>query len=695
MTPNAAPSAPATTTGRTYPRYQLAGLVLLRVLIGWHFLYEGMAKLVNPYWTSADYLGSSHWLFQGAFQAMAANPAMLAVVDALNVWGLMFIGLGLVLGAFTRTATAFGVLLLALYYVANPPFAGSAAAGPAEGSYLIVNKTLVELAALIALLVFPTGHLVGLDRWIGRWTARRAPAAGQAALGRRDLLQMLAGFPVLGVLFYAAFRKKAREDLRREAILSELKVAETGPAIIPQAVSRPPSRRIRLGVIGYGGEGESLVQHAGFAHPDFIADMTKAHAEDPRNTRLGAFLDQEDLNVDIVAVCDAFTVRAERAVAASRNDTRPGGGTRPLAGAKVYRRYTDLLASDEVDAVIIATPDHWHSRMAIAAAEAGKHVYLEKCMTRTADEAVALRDALLRRPNVVFQLGHQNRQAEAHLKAREVIRAGILGPITLVEVTTNRNDPWGAWVWEIHKEGNPATIDWEHFQEPAAHQVPFSLERFFRWRCWFDYGTGLSGDLFSHEYDGVNQILELGIPAAASASGGIYYFKDGRDVPDVFQVVCEYPDRDLTLVYSATLANGRNRGMVFMGHDASMQVGTGLTVTADPSSTRYKDKIERKVIDPSMPLFTYRPGFKGIDAVTSATEEYFVSRGLLWTYRGGKRVSAYHLHIKEWLDAIRDGGQTSCHIERGFEEAITCHLATASFLEGRRVRWDPVTQRIV
>jgi predicted dehydrogenase/uncharacterized membrane protein YphA (DoxX/SURF4 family) len=680
--------------GRGYPRLQLTGLVALRLLVGWHFLYEGVAKLLNPYWTSADYLGGATWLFRGVFHALAANPTALAVVDFLNVWGLILIGLGLMLGAFTRTATAFGVALLALYYVANPPFGGTPS-GPAEGSYLIVNKTLVELAAMVALLVFPTGHLVGLDRWLGPWMARRGPAPGEAALGRRDLLQLLAGFPVLGGLVYATFRKKAADDLRRAAILSELEVAETGPAVIPAAVSRPASRRIRLGVIGFGGEGESLVRHAGFAHPDFIADMTRARAENPRDTRLQSFLEQEDLNVDIVAVCDAFTVRAERGVAASTNDTRPGGGTRPLTAAKLYRRYTDLLASDEVDAVIIATPDHWHSRMAIAAAEAGKHVYLEKCMTRTADEAVALRDVLRSRPSVVFQLGHQNRQAEAHLKAREVIRAGILGPVTLVEATTNRNDPWGAWVWEIHKDGSPETIDWEYFQEPAAHRVPFSLERFFRWRCWFDYGTGLSGDLLSHEYDAVNQILDLGIPAAATASGGIYHFKDGRDVPDVFQAVLEYPDRDLTLVYSATLANGRNRGMVFMGHDASMQVGTGLTVTADGSSTRYKEKIERKLIDPAMPMFTYRPGFKGVDAVTSATEEYFVSRGLLWTYRGGRRVSAYHLHIKEWLDIIRDGGDTSCNIDRGFEEAITCHLATASFQQGRRVRWDSGRSRIV
>jgi hypothetical protein len=132
-----------------------------------------------------------------------------------------------------------------------------------------------------------------------------------------------------------------------------------------------------------------------------------------------------------------------------------------------------------------------------------------------------------------------------------------------------------------------------------------------------------------------------------------------------------------------------------MGHDATMEVSSGLTVRAEGESTRYEQKIKDEVIDTSLPMFTYRPGFKGIDAVTSATEEYFASRGLLYTYRGGKRVSAYHLHIKEWLDVIRNGGITSCNIERGFEEAMTCHMATRAYQLGRRVEWDAVNRRIV
>ncbi len=513
------------------------------------------------------------------------------------------------------------------------------------------------------------------------------------AMTRRGVLKALVSLPFLGGFFVAYVNKKVADDAKRRAILAELGVSETGPAVIPNAISRPPGDRIRVGIIGMGGEGEALVRFAGFAHPEWVEEARQEAREDPRNKRLETYLSQRDLNIAITAVCDVFDVRAERAIAASQVDVRPGGGA-ANPPARRFRRYTDMLESGEVDAVIIATPDHWHSQMTLDAASAGIHVYCEKCMTRTEQETHAMYDAV-RNSNIVFQLGHQNRQSESHIKAREIIDANILGPVTLIETTTNRNDPWGAWVWEIHEDGNPQTIDWDEFQGPAPNKVPFNLERFFRWRCWYDYGTGLAGDLLSHEYDAVNQILGVGIPKTAVASGGIYYFKDGRDVPDVFQAVYEYPDRDLTLMYSATLASNRYRGLTFMGHDASMQVSGTLSVTADPSSTRYEQKIEDETIDPSRPMFTYRPGFKGIDAVTSATEQYFASRGLLFTYRGGRRVSAYHLHIAEWLDVIRNGGETSCNIERGFEEAITCHMATRAYREDRKVEWDPVARRIV
>ena len=148
-------------------------------------------------------------------------------------------------------------------------------------------------------------------------------------------------------------------------------------------------------------------------------------------------------------------------------------------------------------------------------------------------------------------------------------------------------------------------------------------------------------------------------------------------------------------MYSATLANDRARGKVLMGHDASMEVGSGLRVMVTTGSTRYEDWLEEEVVDAKQPLLSYQPGGGGIDAITSATEEYFASRGLLYTYQGGRRVSTLHLHMKEWVDSIRNGSQPSCGIEQGIQEAITCHMATQSYRLGRRVEWDPVQQKIV
>lgn len=519
-----------------------------------------------------------------------------------------------------------------------------------------------------------------------------APASPAGGVDRRNLFKGLAAVPLLGAVGYGTWARKAASDAERQSILDELGMTGEAPAIIDNAISRPPSERVNLGIIGNGGEGEALLRGAGFLHPELAAEWSEANRLDPRNQRLADFMQQGDLNLDLTAVCDLFDKRAERAIAISMNGERPGGGQdRP---ATRYRTYTELLESSDVDAILIATPDHWHAQITIDAAAAGKHVYCEKAMTRTEEETLPMVEAV-RASGIKFQLGHQNRQLESHEKAREAFEKGVLGPVTLVEVTTNRNSPWGAWVWDIEPEGNPQTIDWDQFQMHAGSEVPFSLERFFRWRCWFDYGTGLSGDLFSHEYDAVNQIMKCGIPKSATASGGIYFFDDGRDVPDVFQVSMEYPDRDLTLLYSATLANGRNRGKVFMGHDATMEVGDNLRIYVDAESTRYASMLEQEIVDTQRPMLQYRPGFKGVDAVTTATEEYFASRGLLYTYRGGRRVSTHWLHIGEWLRCIREGGEPSCNIERGLEEAITCHMATKSYLLGRKVEWDPVNQVIV
>ena len=149
-----------------YSRCQLTLLVILRVLIGWHFLYEGVAKLSNPNWSSVGFLLDSKWIFSGLFQNMASNPSVLNTVDFLNMWGLVAIGLGLLLGFLTRPAIIGGIILLTFYYISHPPFVGITYAMPSEGSYLWVNKNLIELFALAVLYVFPTSRIIGIDRFL-------------------------------------------------------------------------------------------------------------------------------------------------------------------------------------------------------------------------------------------------------------------------------------------------------------------------------------------------------------------------------------------------------------------------------------------------------------------------------------------------------------------------------------------------
>lgn len=163
-----------------YTGFQTTALVSLRMLIGWHFCYEGIAKLLNPYWTSAGYLAGSQWFLKKWLIDVAASATAVTMVDFLNQWGLVAIGLGLMLGALARPAAISGIVLLALYWIVAPPFAGVTYPMPAEGSYVLVNKVLVELCALLVVVAFPTSHVYGLDRFLAR-TRTTKPAASEAA----------------------------------------------------------------------------------------------------------------------------------------------------------------------------------------------------------------------------------------------------------------------------------------------------------------------------------------------------------------------------------------------------------------------------------------------------------------------------------------------------------------------------------
>ncbi len=530
--------------------------------------------------------------------------------------------------------------------------------------------------------------------------------------GRRNAIKALATVPLLGAMAYGVYKKQKHDNTLRD-VSDVFSVSKDDFTI---ADLQPNGKQIRLGIIGYGIRGKQLLRAIGFTTPESIQKLIDEAKKDSKDTRYKDYLDQEDLNVAITGVCDIFDTFAEEAIAAGSNIHREGLGGKLGSAPKRYRTYQELLAAGDVDAVIIATPDHWHSTIAMDAAKAGKHVYVEKPLSWTVPETYMIRD-VIKQTGVVFQLGHQGRQVASYKKAKEIINKGLLGSISLIEVCTNRNSPNGAWVYDIDPTANPNTVDWKQFEGNVERvkeyteymtkynllkyvgpeqRDKFSLERFFRWRCWWDYSTGLSGDLLTHEYDAVNQILGVGIPHSATSSGGVYFFKDGRTVPDVLQTTFEFTDKNFTMLYSATLANGLSRPKMIMGHDASMEVGDTLTVKVDRDSTRYKEKIEKGIIKPDVPFYTYIPGRSKVDAITSPTELYFAKRGLLYSYVGGKRYDTTFLHIREWLECIRDRNKkTSCGIDAAFEEAITAHMGTRAYLEGRTMYWDKDKEEII
>jgi uncharacterized membrane protein YphA (DoxX/SURF4 family) len=205
-------------------------LTALRILIGWHFAYEGVTKLFIPGWSSAGYLMESQWFLSGFFHNLASNDFLLKLVDFLNVWGLILIGLGLMLGLFTRIASGAGAFLLLLYYIANPPFIGFVGENTGEGQYLIINKTLIETVILFLFAFLPSQFTIGIDRLIKRVLPKFSSAkvkdtaseTGASEINtRRELIKDLISLPVLGAFTYSLIRKKQWESFEERILISE------------------------------------------------------------------------------------------------------------------------------------------------------------------------------------------------------------------------------------------------------------------------------------------------------------------------------------------------------------------------------------------------------------------------------------------------------------------------------------------
>jgi predicted dehydrogenase len=261
---------------------------------------------------------------------------------------------------------------------------------------------------------------------------------------------------------------------------------------------------------------------------------------------------------------DAYQGRRERAV------------ERTKGRAQIYKTHQDLLALKSIDAVVIATPDHLHKPIIIDALRAGKDVYCEKPMTYRSSEGPEI-IAAARIGERMMQVGSQGVSSDQQRKAKEMIRAGKLGRITMIRAAYNRNTASGAWIYPIPPDASPETVDWAMFQGPAG-KLPFSPERFFRWRCYQDYSGGIATDLFVHLCTTIHFLMDAKAPARVMAMGELYRWKESRDVPDTLNAILEYPE-GFTVNLSSSFNNEMQAeaGFQVLGTEGSLTIGDGLT----------------------------------------------------------------------------------------------------------------------
>ena len=248
------------------------------------------------------------------------------------------------------------------------------------------------------------------------------------------------------------------------------------------------------------------------------------------------------------------------------------------ADVSTTRDYRSLLDRKDVEAVIVAVADFQHRRVVLDCVEAGKDVYCEKPMSHNVHDGLAMVEAVAKGKRI-FQAGSQRVSNMVVKKAAEIYKSGRLGEVTYIEGHTDRNGPSGAWVYPIAPDASPETIDWKTWLRDAPER-PFSPERFFRWRCFADYGEGVAGDLFVHLISGIQCVSGINaVPSRAYSSGSLTHFKDGRDFPDLLATLYDYPGATVNLHCNQNNANMEST--VFYGREATLTI-SGDTLTVAP-----------------------------------------------------------------------------------------------------------------
>ena len=383
--------------------------------------------------------------------------------------------------------------------------------------------------------------------------------------------------------------------------------------------------------------------------------------------------------VELAAICDLYTGRTEKA--------------REEHGKNVFvtRDYRELLRRDDIDAVIIASHDCWHAKHTLDALAAGKHVYIEKPMVYRIDEGYKVMQAA-KKSDRVLQVGSQRVSNLAYAKAKELLAAGEIGALNMVNAVYDRQSSIGAWQYSIPPDASAATTDWDEFIR-VTERMPFDAKKFFWWRAFKEIGTGVAGDLFIHLLSGVHFITDSLGPETIYSTGQFSYWNDGRNLPDVMSGVMQYPDSDqhpafqLTLRTNFIAGTGGEEVTQLIGSEGTIDIGWGgLTVKRS--------------------LMPEAPGFGGYDSVFTLPEavqqrmqQDYDAR---WTtaqrtaptkedivFRLPEGYSDHVDHFTHFFDAIRGGTPVVEDAEFGFRAVAPALACNESYFKQQVVKWNP------
>ena len=427
------------------------------------------------------------------------------------------------------------------------------------------------------------------------------------------------------------------------ALAARTILLDPGPAYAA-SVPVPPSDTVRFGIIGIGMQGSGLLRTA-VSLP----------------------------GVECVAACDLYDGRHELA--------------KEIVGKPIptTRRYQDLLDNKEIDCIINATPDHWHRQIVVDCCNAGKDVYCEKPMTHAANEGFEMIAAAQKNRRIV-QVGSQRVSSVVYAKAQELVATRAIGDVHTVESVMGRNDPNGAWVYPPPPDLSPQTLDWDTWLGTAP-KVPFNPLHFARWRCWQAYGSGVAGDLMVHLLSGIHFVGGITQPPQrARATGGLFRFTDGRDVPDVHCVLYDYPQ--FPVVIRITLACETPEITRFLGTGGILEVaGTELTLTTQDGTDHgpgwYYHSFPKNLREEYEKKWHADNDAK---AAKSATETI--------TYRTPANYDDLKPHLRNFFDAVRTRQPVVEDAVFGNNTSIACHMANASYFKKTMAVWDGAAKNI-